>query len=104
MPTQAERGKFMNQEKVQVIAAQSIDFTPRDQKEPIKGTKIYFIRPAYENELGRGWTKNIVLQHLFVRDGSSVQVPVFGKIPCNCIFNYEARGRYNEVVSIEVKE
>ena len=40
----------MNQEKVMVVAAQSIDFTPRDQKEPIKGTKIYFIRPASENE------------------------------------------------------
>ena len=94
----------MNQEKVMVVAAQSIDFTPKDQKEPVKGTKIYFIRPAYENELGRGWTKNMVLQHLFVREGSALQVPAFAKVPCNAIFNYEARGRYNEVVSIEPKE
>ena len=46
----------MNQEKVVVVAAQSIDFTPRDQKEPIKGTKIYFIKPEPEEKNLHGQT------------------------------------------------
>lgn len=92
----------MSQEKVSVVAVQRIDFTPADSKEPIKGSKVYFCRPAYQNELGRGWTKNIVLGHAFIRADSNVIVPEFPSLPCNCVFNYEPQGRYNALVSIEV--
>ena len=92
----------MSQEKVQVIAVQRLDFTARDSGDEIKGTKVYFVRPAYQNELGRGWSKNLVLDKVFIRADSNVPVPEFSSLPVGCVFNYEPQGRYNALTGIEL--
>lgn len=91
----------MSKEVVNVVAVQKIDFTA-DDGSLIKGTKVYYLRQCYDNELGRGWVSDKILRHDFIREGSEVSIPKFEQLPVVCNFNYLPQGRYNRLASIEI--
>lgn len=92
----------MFSEKVIIVAVSNINFTPKDSESPIIGTKVWYIRGCYDNEKGRGWSCDTILQHTFLRSDSPVVLPEIKSLPVKAEFTYVPQGRYNVLGEIKL--
>lgn len=84
-------------EKVRLVASHFIDFKNQSDGEVIRGTKLFFTRPCYDSEKGRGWNKDVVLDSVFIRADSAVVLPAFPAFPCDIELIYVPAGKYNRL-------
>ena len=92
----------MFKEKVLVVAVNHLDFVPKDTDEHVRGDKVWYVRNCYDDELNRGWLGMKILQSVFVRFDSSIELPDFPSFPCMCDFVYSPAGRRNILSAIEI--
>lgn len=91
----------MFKEEVIIFGVSKLDFTPEGSDQRVQGSKIYYSRPAYDNEKGR-FLNDVVVKTVFVRSDSSIKTD-FSKLPAQASLVYQPQGRYNVLAGIEVK-